>query len=533
MLRLNTTNWIATNLIYVDGTLISTQPMTNGLVGAGSLTNIAIGVAPDHVRTGNANTYDDQVTPGSIAHVAFFTNGLTAAQIGNLYVAAGGTPVPVITGQPVTGRTNSPGTGNNGSGTGSYIFFGVNTLGATTFQWYFNSSSNYAGAALLATGNKYNGANTANLTVSNLLDSDTGYYYVVANGGFGSVTSILASFTVINEPVISSQTPPGGAFQLYQNQNLTLSVTDLGQSPVYQWLTNGVADTTLGTSSAYAVTSVQTAMTGYTYQCVVTNTFGSATSGRGDPVSPAVAGQCYQQPLCHKHPGLESNGLFPHGTKPHSGPLRVIRKSTGGTLGAIANGTYADWNVNGGAPGNRIVDHGVPGALENDPDTSAFFNFNGQTNSYLLVPHNSPLTTLTPPFSIECWIWPSTGTFGDLVSQDGTKLNTGNSNNGFGVRLSYGNNTVFSGSPLQIQVLVGSGTSLLNYPSSGNLPLLQWHHIVLTYDGTNLDLYGDGNIIGTKPTGTYIPDAWDPLDHWRRLVEQHRRATHLLGIGHG
>jgi hypothetical protein len=497
----NTTGWLATNYLYVDGLLTASALITNANA-SGSLTNILIGNAPDKA-SGNGNSYADQVLSGSLAHVAYFNNALTADQIVNLYTNATGgpAPAPIITGQPITGRTNSPGTGNNGSGTGSYIFMGVQASGASTYQWYFNSSSNYAGATLLTSDNvKYVGTTTANMTVSNLVDSDSGYYYVVVGNSSSSVTSRLASFTVINEPFITSQNPAGGTLQLYPNQNFTLSVAAGGTNLAYQWYTNGVADTTAGTSSTYPLASVQTAMSGNTYYSVVTNPDGTATSATVtlsvQPLPAAIANSAYSTSML----ALNPNAYFPmHETGP-AAPGDI--ETNYGTLGSLGDGTFADWNINNGSPGDQTVLHQIGGALAGDPDGAEQFNYRGTTNSYFLVPHTSPQTTLNVPFTIESWVW-GTGTgFGDIVSQDGTTLNTGNANNKYGVRLSWGGNA---------QVFVGTFASPTK---SANLSLFQWHHVVLTCDtnnnATNYTLYVDGNPVSSVASG-FIPDSWDPL----------------------
>ena len=494
--------FLATNYIYVDGLLTASRFTTN-INSTGSFTNVAIGEAPDK-SSGNANAYTAQVLSGSIAHVAYFSNALTSDQIVNLYTNAtqGPLPVPVITGQPVTGRTNSPGTGNNGSGTGSYIFFGVQYVGATTVQWYYNSSSNYAGATSLTTDNvKYVGTTTGNMTISNLVDSDSGYYYVVLGNGYGYTTSILASLTIENQPFITGQTPQGGTLQLYPNQNFTLSITAGGTNLAYQWYTNGAADTTAGTTTNYSLTSVQTPMSGNTYYCVASNAAGTATSApvtlTVTPLPAAITGSAYATSLLALHPTV----YFPmHETAP-AVPADI--ETNYGTLGAVANGTYADWNLNGGSPDDSVILHNVTGALANDPDPAEVFNYRAQTNSYLLVPHTSPQTTLTLPFTIEAWVRGANNTFGDIVSQDGTTLNVGNANNKYGIRLSWGGN---------IQVLLGSGTSIITPPT---LSYFQWHHVVLVCDTnnstTNITLYVDGSPVGSAISTAFLPDSWDPL----------------------
>ncbi|MGH8024660.1 MAG: immunoglobulin domain-containing protein, partial [Limisphaerales bacterium] len=146
------------------------------------------------------------------------------------------------------------------------------------YHWYFNSSSNYSGATALAdNGVHYINATTSEVTVTNLTGADDGYYFVVITNNYGSATSSLASLTVNMTPAIVSQSPAAN-FTLFVNQSQTFSVAASGAAPLdYQWFTNGVADTTAGTNSTYLLASVQMDMSGNTYQCVVTNTSGSAT----------------------------------------------------------------------------------------------------------------------------------------------------------------------------------------------------------------------------------------------------------------
>ena len=55
-----------------------------------------------------------------------------------------------------------------------------------------------------------------------------------------------------------------------------------------------------------------------------------------------------------------------------------------GTLGAVGNGYYADWNQNNGSPGDQWIQHQFPGALVNDPDGAAEFNMDGNLHQGLV-----------------------------------------------------------------------------------------------------------------------------------------------------
>jgi hypothetical protein len=505
--------WLATNYLYVDGILDNSALVTN-LASATSTTNVMIGCAPDYTLSGNNNVYRPQrFFAGSLAHVAYLTNALTGSQVASLYSTAGGVPLPVITGQPVTGRTNGAG-GNNGSGTGSFIFFGVNTLGATSYQWYFNSSSNYTGATLLVNGAKYTNTTTLNMTVSNLVDSDSGYYYVVVGNSYGSVTSILATLKVSTEPLITSQSPAGSSLQLYQNQNYTLSVTAIGQTPfTYQWFTNGVADSSAaGKNQTYGLTSVQPAMTGYTYQCVVSNSVGSATNGLLTltvlTLPGNLTGSAYGSTLL----GMNPSGYWP--MHEVAAGVRGDVETNLGSLGNLANAYYADWT--GSIAGTGIV-HQVTGALAGDSDPATGFNNtpnNGSTTypAFAVIPRTAAATTLKPPFTLEAWAKPFTSGFGDIISENGSLNGVNNQNDG--VRLSWGSGG--GGTATQgFQVFVGNGSARTALPGTPTtFAIGQWYHVACTFDGATWILYVNGNPVVTQPTNatfTLAVDSGSPI----------------------
>lgn len=504
--------WLATNYIYVDGILDNSALVTN-LASATSTTNVLLGGAPDYMLGGNSNIFRQRAFSGSLAHVGYFTNALSASQVAGLYVAAGGIPMPVITGQPVTGRTNSPGTGNNGSGPGSYIFFGVNALGAATYQWYFNSNSNYAGATQLADGPKYTNTGTFNMTITNLADPDSGYYYVVVANSYGSVTSILASLQVFNEPFITSQNPPGSSLQLYQNQNYTLSVSAVGETNfTYQWYTNGIADTAAGTRSSYALTSVQTAMSGYTYQCIVTNAVGSATSTLVTLSVLALPANISGSPYSSTLLGLNPAGYWPMHEVAPAAPGDV--ETNLGSLGNLANGYYADWT---GAIASTGIVHQLTGALAGDDDPAVGFNNTPNVGAttypgFVVVPRTSAATTLRAPFTIEAWAKPFSSGFGDVVSENGSLNGVNNQNDG--VRLSWGGGG--GGTAAQsFQVFVGNGSGRTGFPAATQtFPIQQWYHVAVTYDATNWYLYVNGNQTASQvanATFTMAVDTGSPI----------------------
>ena len=270
----------------------------------------------------------------------------------------------------------------------------------------------------------------------------------------------------------------------------------------YQWFTNGVADTTAGTGSTYVLTDVQPAISGVTYQCIITNSLGASTNQLVTltvlPLPSFLTSSAYSTSLLTMKP----TAYWPmHET---TAPVPGDVETNYGTLGAAGNGYYADWNVNSGSPGDQVIQHQIAGALANDSDGAAIFNFNGTTNSYLLVPHTSPGTTLRPPFTVECWVLCSAANqFGDIISQDGTKLNGGNANNSEGFRLSWNRGGTANNG---IQTYGTAGTL-----TTGNTPNNQWHYVAVTYDGTNQIIYVDGSEATNVAHTGYVVDYWDPL----------------------
>ncbi len=183
-----------------------------------------------------------------------------------------------------------------------------------------------------------------------------------------------------------------------------------------------------------------------------------------------------------------------------------------GSLGALGTAYYADWALSNGVPGNHSVLHQVPGPLVNDPNTAAFMMDPGitatsgaNTNSYLLVPHTSPLTTLRPPFTEEVWMMATNTGFGDLISQDGTALNGGNANNVNGVRLTWGAGAGYSSANTFFQVYNGITTS-------NGFNTNMWHYVVMVCDASsNYTLYVDNVFAAVKVNSGFKPDSWDPL----------------------
>lgn len=494
-----------TNLLYVDGVLDTSTTLTN--IATGSTTDVQLGGSPDYTGSGNNSSYNNRFFSGSLAHCAYFTNALTAAQVLNLYTNATGgvlpTTPPFITAQPYP----YPSVRQVAGGAGQYIFEAVIASGTppVAYQWYYNTSSNYAGATALQDNVvNFTNSQTSQVTITNLASGNSGYYFCVVSDSFGSSTSAIVNVQVVTLPVITAQSP-SGAFSLYPNQNDTLSVTALGATPLtYQWYTNGVADTSAGTGSSY---SAQAAMSGETYQCVVTNIYGAVTNTLDtltvNPLPTSITASAYSTNIL----ALNPSGYWPlHETA--TAPIGDVETNYG-SLGSAGNGYYMDWAT-------PLVTHDSPGALAGSSDGAVtFYNTN---NDALLIPHTSPGTTLQAPLSLEAWIKPlannsGIGSYMVIMGQGGaTGLNGGAGRGGFALQ--------YSGTPNTFSLVVWTNNSNGNSYEQKTVaayPPGQWYHLVCTYDGTNVEYYINGVEAGYlpgNPTGfpsTMVPDYWSPL----------------------
>jgi len=138
------------------------------------------------------------------------------------------------------------------------------------------------------------GATGPTLTLSNVQASDLGNYYVVVFNAVGSVTSNLAPLIISGLPPAITTSPVSQT--VTAGSNLTLSVSISGSPPfTYQWRKDGIPISS-ATASALTLTNVQDGNAG-SYDVVVTNSVGSATSGAATLTVNAAAPTITGQPL--------------------------------------------------------------------------------------------------------------------------------------------------------------------------------------------------------------------------------------------
>ena len=205
-------------------------------------------------------------------------------------------------------------------GTASFTIVATGT--GLTYQWRLNGAN-------LSDGGNISGSTTATLNLSNLTSANTvaagvGYDCVVSGTApCSSVTSTRVALTVNTAPSITGQPISNTAVCPGTNSN-TFTVTATGTGLSYQWqrgisgtYTNITGATTPNDGATYSnyntatltVANAPSGMNGYTYQCVVSGTCGSATTDGNatlqiKPNSTRTISYNNGNPICHNVPSL-------------------------------------------------------------------------------------------------------------------------------------------------------------------------------------------------------------------------------------
>ncbi len=159
---------------------------------------------------------------------------------------------------------------------GSNVSFTVSASGSTplNYQWLKNGVA-------LANGGNVSGSTTPTLALATVSSADAANYSVFVTNSSGSITSAIATLTVLLPPAILTQ--PASA-SISAGSNVSFTVTASGTAPLsYQWLKNGatlanggnVSGSTTPTLSLATISSADAA----NYSVIVTNSVGSVTSG--------------------------------------------------------------------------------------------------------------------------------------------------------------------------------------------------------------------------------------------------------------
>ncbi len=281
------------------------------------------------------------------------TNSLGSATSNAAALIVGGLP-PSITNSPVSETVNA----------GSSVTFSVTASGSPTltYQWRKGGTAISGNAS----------ATTSALTLTNVQAADIASYDVVVTNGVGSAISGAAALTV--NPAAPTITVPPSSRTASTGSNASFSVTASGTSPLsYQWrkggsnLTNG--GVVSGATTATLVLTAVSAVDGASYDVVVTNSLGSATSTAAtltvNPPPPSTVTWDFTDTT-----GAPASGL----TTEILGPGIVTQGNNNGTTTLITNSSVSG-SYTGASAGNNAGAAARIGALNKAASGSAYFEF--------------------------------------------------------------------------------------------------------------------------------------------------------------
>jgi hypothetical protein len=203
-----------------------------------------------------------------------------------------------------------------------------------------------------------------------------------------------------------------------------------------------------------------------------------------------------------------------------SGGLYVATNS--GTLGAAGNGYYETWWQTNGVSNALVSSNSIvhiAGAIAGDSDTALQ---QGAIGQYVVIPRvtngvaNSAVT-LTAPFSIEMWVYPTNGASGlkPILAEGFNNVQVTNlayATLTQGVTIGQYNTTIY------FNTFNGAGTKT-EIDTVTTLAMNKWYHLVATFDGTTMKLYTNGVQVNPGNSvnppvangANYVPDPVSPL----------------------
>jgi hypothetical protein len=444
-----------TNYLYVDGKLASSTTFTGTNTGNGR--DVFLGGAPDYTVPVGTRYWD-----GRLAHVALFTNALSAANILQLYTVA--QMVPFISTQPVSATVNA-GTAYTNSVT-------VGGSPVLSFQWYQNGSP-VAGQTNLNLGfNPVSGANAGN------------YYLVVTNVN-GAVTSSIVAFNVNTSPQITSQS--GTNFTLFVGGSTVFKLAASGAVPLYYYWSSNSVVVSASTNSNYTLTSASASAT---YICLVSNFLGTVSSS---PVTVTVI--------------PAPTNTYPKTVLADS-PLGFWRMDEPG-VGYPNNGitAYDYWHGNNGAYTNTDLGQTGYPAVPTDPDLAALFGAEVGSDSDMQIPGIDFSASTNAEFSIELWV---NATLPQYLIPDGSGIiakGTGGGGEQFNLDTGAGSE--------DFRFFVRDASGGVHLANSTVTADNNWHHLVGVCDEANgsVLLYIDGKLAAssTITAGSGLKSSSNPV----------------------
>jgi sugar lactone lactonase YvrE len=412
-------------------------------------------------------------------------------------------------------------------GVGGAANFKVTASGTAPlgYQWRMNRMN-------LTDGGEISGSGTTNLVLSATALSDAGNYTVIITNAWGSITSRVATLTVVFPPVITSQPQ---SLTVTNGSSAQFSVTASGVAPLnYQWQKNGMnlgnGGTVSGSAAANLILSGTTTNDAGNYLVIVTNAWGSATSSVAmlTVVSPpvitqqptnqvVVAGSAASfnvtasgtAPLGYQWQ-LDSTNLTDGGELSGSDTTNLVLSATttndvgsysviitnawGSVTSSVATLTVVFPPVITSQPQSQTVLVGSPAALNVTVSGTAPLNFQWLKNG-LPLSNGSELTGLASPNLVF-----NATTIGDMGSYTIVVTNTWGSVTSSVAILTVISPPVIAQQPTNQVVIVGSPASF-NVTAWGTAPLeYQWQ-----VNGTNLT--DGGEISGSTTTNLVLSDV--------------------------
>ncbi len=351
-----------------------------------SLTNYLVPVLLPSRTFPKGLVFDSRIyTPLSdVAPVQSGDSGVSGMQhmavIKDFTIPVSGTPsAPVITTQPQS-QTNS-------IGAPVEFFVAVNGAAPLHYQWRFN-------------GTNLSGATATNYVLANIQPANAGNYTVVITNGLGSVTSSIATLTVLAGPVITNQPQ---SISVSVGNDAAFSVGASGATPLsYQWRFNA-ANLPGATNASYTRTNAQFADAG-NYTVIVANAAGSVTSSVAVLTvnNPAVGGT--NLVISQIYGGGGNTGAtyrndFVELFNPTPNPVNV----TGWTI-QYASATGTSWQtaaLSGTIPAYRyylvqLASGGATGTLIPTADATSGINISASQGKLALVNNSTALSGSNP-----------------------------------------------------------------------------------------------------------------------------------------
>ncbi len=394
---------------------------------------------------------------GGIDEVAFYTNVLSASQVQTHY-QVGTNSFRAVPTPPTIAPNGEPASTTNYSGLP--VSFSVVPGGTLPFhyQWLENLTPIGLNASSVSFNCHYPADNNASIEV-------------IVTNNYGSVTSTVATLTVLTNENIASGGAPGSILRNVGSY-AAFHVTAFGAVPItYQWsnsIDGGVTFTAIpgATSDTLWLSNVQLAQSGYQYAVSVNGPFSSVAA------SPAVL-SVQTRPV---NVTLEGYGSIVAADNPVA-YWRLDEASGSAAVDAVGSfdGTYT--------PGVGSITYGVlPVGIPNDTDPAVGIA-NGATIQVQFAPELNPEKT----WSIESWVEPSSLSGGDYRVVLSSEYNLyPNPYNGWYMYQQPNNTFAFVPQP--------GGA----FVTAGSIVANNWYYLVVTEDGTNFNFYING-VLATAP----------------------------------